>query len=75
MAEFSNLIILIESTTTSKDLSADPSTRFSQRVSRPPHDVISHNEAADSFRVRRLTHKVVEGHTLPKSNDYFDETL
>jgi hypothetical protein len=74
-AEFSNLIILIESTTISKDPSADPSTRFSQRVSRPPHDVISHNEAAVSFKVRRLTHKVLEGHTLPKSNDYFDETL
>jgi rRNA-processing protein FCF1 len=37
---------------------------------------MSHNEAAVSFKVRRLAHQMLEGHTtLHKSNDYFDETL
>ena len=33
------------------------------------------NEPATSFKVRRLAHQICDGRALPKSNDYFDETL
>jgi hypothetical protein len=75
MAEFSKLIILLESTNTSKDPTADLSPRFSQRVSRPLHDGLTHNEAAVTFKVRRHAHQMIENRGLPKTNDYFDETL
>ena len=54
---------------------ADPSSHFSQRLSRLPHDVMTKNEPAPSFKVRRLAHQICDGQALPKSNDYFDETL